>query len=534
MGDGYRWYDLAYRLLSHLLRQPKLRGLPAFVRKWAASAINFLHPFNMHHLHQAWSKRDPSRNLFVEEDEHVHLAGIWVVELFPPSELQAFERALRKNGWQRRDRFAEDNSEVLQRSRAIESNTWWQVVDLHQKDARWRAPNGKTADLPEEFDSVGLRAVQIGTGLTAVVANFILTEKASKSLDEVWRSQHEPLMQWHAKEGRFRSLDRLSSGIWKTQERRRDLHFGARSWLKKATPGFFATNNKPQPILDLLLFEQFDPLAEPYVEESHEEWSQQLSALRALGIGRYSVYHKVSQNLPGLVLSSHDNLFEDPLAEDPTWSLWGKHGAVVEALGDLVYTGFGNDTKRAIAYRIQNMYPLLVMLAVSKFLDATALLYAQSRDQASTRHARFKPSRLQELRETLLTLSLDLTTVQRDIRVFWKDNAKKIVRFEIEPSPRTKFNDARRGYERPSIESMNERMETEHKERFDLLVEIDRDYRDILATVASLGASADSTRTGRLALWVALVSLGVTALTMLLSNIGDDSLLYRLLEALAK
>lgn len=528
IGDGYRWYDYPYRLFEFLLRKDGVKVFPAFIRKWAASGINFLHPFNMHHRHQAWSKDDVSRNLFVDKGEHVTIQGIWAVELFPPSKLPKFERLLRKNGWERRDQYEENNSEVLERSRSIENNTWWQVIDLHQKDARWRAPNGITASLPSEFEGIGLRAIQIGTGLTAVVASFTLTEAASKSLDQVWHSQHEPKLQWVPSQGSPRSLTRLDSGIWKTQEARRNLHSAARDWLEETVSGFFAETKTPQPVLDLLLFDQFDPLEEPYVEQSQTEWTKHHSAFRALGIESSSVYYRVSPSFPKLVLSSHDHLFREPLADNPTWSIWGQHGAVVDALGNHAYMGFGTDTGRAIAYHVQNMYPLLIMLAVSEFIDVNATHYVRSRDRASTRHGKFKPSRLQELRETLLTLSLDITTVQRDIKGFWTENANQLPLFEYERSPRTRFFDAKRGHEPQGIASVNDRLKTEHKKRFQLLLEIDRDYRDILATVSSLGASADSTRTGRLALFVAFASLAVTVVTLLTSDIDWDSFLYNL------
>ena len=70
----------------------------------------------------------------------------------------------------------------------------------------------------------------------------------------------------------------------------------------------------------------------------------------------------------------------------------------------------------------------------------------------------------------------------------------------------------------------------QHDADFQRLLEEDETYRTVLSTAASLGASADAVWTGRLALFVAFLSMIVASVTLLLTQPGDASLWSRLVE----
>jgi len=61
--------------------------------------INRLHPYNKLDRHRAESLTSSMHNVFVPDVEHVNVPGIWVVELFPPTDLPSLQAALTKNGW---------------------------------------------------------------------------------------------------------------------------------------------------------------------------------------------------------------------------------------------------------------------------------------------------------------------------------------------------------------------------------------------------------------------------------------------------
>lgn len=517
LGEGYRWYDYLYKFLDFLLRKPISKVLPRQLRERTVKGINFLHQFNQRDLYQVWSLEDKARNLHIEDQEHVTVDGVWAVELFPPAELPAFERALKRNGWQRTHVYGGDNLKALELSRSAEQNMWWRVIDLQQKHARWRAPNARRGNLPPEFESVSLRAIQVGTSLTAVLARFTLTESEYKSIDREWHSQHEPIMVRDPRTRRKIGLDRLQSAIWQTQSLRQNLHDAARAWLTEMVPGFFASNEKLQPLFDLLLFDQFDPLEDPYTEDTQVKWSVKADAYRAVGVNVHEMYHMVSDYLPKLALTSYRRGGEgERLSGDRIWTLWGQHEAVVDAFGDSELLGSGRDTKRAISYQVERLYDLFVMMAIKEFLDDNMVLYASSRDRARIMHKKFKPSRINQLRKSILTLSMNLTTVYKDVEKFW-DSSSDIPVVRLEWSPWTAFHDAKRGYKPPALGTLNNYLKTHQERQFEQLLEMDQHYRSILSTAASLGASVDTYKTGRLALFIALASLLVAAVTMVLT-----------------
>lgn len=532
IGEGYRWYDLPYRALHWLGTGWRRRITPEPLKSWIWSGVNYLIPFNEHDRNWAWSLDDPLHNVYVPKDETVRVAGMWAVELFAPAELPAFEKALKRNGWLHRQRRAphdDDNSTMLERSRAGSGSSWWKLVDVVGRSSKWFVPDGIRSDLPSEFEVIELRAIQVGAGLTAVVAEFVLSDSAATSLDEEWHRDHEPLLL--RGKGRPRTLNRQFSTYWQTQAARRRLHDTARSWLGESLPGFFASNGSPQLLLDLLLFDKLDPTREPYEEGSREEEIKKQNALRALALDEHDFRHIVSEYLPKLVLSMPNGHRYEPIGDAPTLTLWGARDAIVKAIGNDQIRFYGG-TDRTIAHRVEYMHNMLVMVAVSQFLNVSERKYAAIRDRASIRHGKFKPKALLELRKSFLSLSLNLASVHRDATAFWGSSVWRWdggAEFIYKASPWMKARDEAVGRTPEESRSFNEEVREWHKKRFAELATADRDYREILSTIASLGASADAFKIGRWALFVAVVSLVVAVGTIVLADVGCNSVLHQLI-----
>ncbi|WP_454044640.1 hypothetical protein [Cellulosimicrobium sp. Marseille-Q8652] len=537
IGEGRRWYDLPYRMLSWLSSGWRRRFLPERARRAVNNGINNLFQYNEHDRDKAWSLDDWMHNICVPDDEHVTVAGLWVVELFPPSQLPAFERSLNKNGW-KHSRWGslerEDNPTILQQARSGKGMHWWRLVDVAQKDSKLWNPDAIRSELPSEFEWIELRAVQIGAGLTAIVAHFTLTESAASSLDREWHRPHEPIM---VREGhhniRRRSLDRQWAAFHETQAVRRSLHDAARDWMAEQVPGYFAANDSPQLLLDLMLLEQHDPATESYVEPELDDARKLSDALRAIGLPDHEAHQIVSPSLEKLVLTENDPRMHPTLGDGPLWTLWGNRGAITEAWKRSRHSRLmGDNIDRAVAHRVESAYFLMIMLAVSEFLEISAQRYAEIRDRATTRHGQFKAGALRDLRQNFLTLSLDLATVSREAAVFWGedrkwmwDGAHKFV-YELTPSARANHPNLEDAGGKPR--SFIERVRKLQDQRLEALVTADREYRDILSSVASLGASADAFKIGRWALWVALASLAVAIATIVLADVGCNSVIHQI------
>jgi len=528
IGNGYRWYDWPWRCLRWLLSGWRRKWIPRELRVRINSAANWFHPFNDHQRNKVWSRDTWQHNVFVPPDEHVNVAGVWVVELFPPTDLPALERGLSRNGWVKNQYSIPGdagNREMLARARSSGGPRWWRLADIMTWDSGWYLPGGFRSKLPREFSLIELRAIQVGAGLTAVVAEFTLTDKAATDLDVEWHKEAEPTLM-RAKP-RWRPLDRQFATYKRVQTKRKDLHTAARQWLGQNLPGFFTSNDEEQPLLDLLLFERYDPTA-LFVPKPRDEEIKFSDAFRALGLDAREYYQATSPDLPKLALSSADRSLHEWLRGGATWTLWGRRDAVVHALGKDGLSGYGTDQNRAIASRlVDNMYNLFVMLAVSEWLRVIGEDYATLRDRANTLHGRFRPSAVHQLRQSLLTLSLNLSAVRADVRDFWarswRWDGDATFTYRVTSRYQQRSGVGRRSDPRPL--DFNANLRKQQEAEFKRLSESDREYRDILSTAASLGASADSYKLGRIALWVAIVSLSVALVTVLVSQLSDNSVL---------
>jgi hypothetical protein len=534
IGEGVRWYDPPYRALGWLLSGWRRTIIPRGGRTWLNDRLNDLLQFNEHDRNRAFGLESIFQNLFIPPDEHVRVGGIWVVELFPPTELPALERAMKRNGWSKPRAVPPheaDNLATLERSRSGSGSNWWRLADVIDLDsASFYSFHAHKMKLPTGFAAVEVRAVQIGQGLTAALAHFVLTEDAATALDTTWHFRHEPMLT--RQNGRLHPLDRHWAGLRQVQEARRALHTSARDWMKQRLPGSFAANNQQQVLLELLLLGEFDPL-DAVFDESNEDQVRfarvtQSDAYRALGLDLDDFELIKGKSMPGLVLSQPDRHRHDRFADDPTWTLWGNMTTVSKKLASNIAV-MGGSTEQEASRQVDRFYDLLPLLAVNEYLSNADASYARLRDRASSRHGKFKARALRELRQSFLTLSLNVTSMRRDVTDFWRRRGPVVVSdFKIHVAPRYKAQNrsADRTTRKPVL--LDTALKDKLNGQFERLTEADRDYRDILSTVASLGASADAFKIGRWALVVAIASLAVTGATIMLADVGCDSILQEL------
>ena len=199
IGEGRRWYDFPYKVLNRILCSRVGRKLPRGARVGLTYVLNFLHPFNEYHRFLAWDPRDRSHNVTAPVGETLEVPGIWVVEIFPPSEFDSLVRSLDRNSWDaKRVRYGlgERNRSYLDRMRSGGHGGWWKLGQVVSGGGRFIYPDAKVGRLPKGFDAVELTATHIGDGLTAVVAFFRASESGAAALNDEWHREHEPQLVW--------------------------------------------------------------------------------------------------------------------------------------------------------------------------------------------------------------------------------------------------------------------------------------------------------------------------------------------------
>jgi len=525
IGSGWRWYDYPYRVLRWQQRGWRRKLWPRRALETFNEWMNYLIPFNEHERNQLPEREGYGFNFAVPVDEHVTVSTLWVVELFPPSEIASLEATIERNAWgRRRQRLMGDpsNLEMLTKSRSRRGATWWRLADIVALNSKIFVPDGSRERLPPEFDYIELKAVQLGEGLTAVVARFQVTEEGALAVDRTWHSPHVPRLV--RGEGRPRAENREWAGYATTQESRNQLHETARAWLRERVPGFFASTEEPQRLLDLMLMDHFDPA------DGAEGDRETAAAFRALGLTEHGPYVRKSPNLPKLVLVPNRPSMTQGLVTHRTMALWGQRNAVLEAASHVEM--YGGRTDRAIAARYNDeIRNFLITAALSDFIEIVEKRFANLRDTARRAHGEFRTAALETLRRHLLTLSLDLASLDGDLESWqrqtrWEGEAE----FTVEYTPRVKkqLQQTRRDELEP--ESFNANLRRAQEADIQRLLAADARYREILSTVASLGASVNASILARRALVIALASLVATVVTVLVARFDDDSVLQRLLD----
>lgn len=515
IGKGRRWYDWPYRVFNTLLSSRLGKRMPSVIRGHLSNGLNYLLPYNELDRDRAWS-REALHNLIVPPNERVAIPSLWIAEVFPPSEIHNLIRAIDDHGWdKKRVQFGmgEPNQEMLERSRQGAGWSWWRLGSIVDTSVKYSDFESQKQRLPPDFQHVDLVAVQFGSGLTVVLAHFHLSELGAGRVDRVWHAVREPRMvRGH---GRPRTEDRLWSGIGETQESRRALHDLARGWMSGNCPGSFAHSHGKQPLMDLLLLNEHDPSKGERPDHLFN-W-----ALRALGITGSDVTWITFKQLPGLLLEQVDTGLCPELNGETTWTLWGQTDSVVTNTHNL--GAYNGDRHVAIAHLVDDsMSNFFARLSMSHFLRLKTSQNASLRDTARSRHGRFSRRDLQRLRDSFLTSSLDISSIMRDVESF---NAPS--QFLDEPTflrniaPWIQSETKERGGTPREPINMNQELREKQITEAKELMTFDRDYRDIMSTVASLGSSIDAFKIQRYALGVAVLSLTVALITLVVAMLGS-------------
>ncbi|HJT90681.1 MAG TPA: hypothetical protein VJ777_01890, partial [Mycobacterium sp.] len=306
---------------------------------------------------------------------------------------------------------------------------------------------------------------------------------------------------------------RMVAAFRTTQAARYSLHESARDWFAEKWPGFFASRGEAQPLIDMLLTDKVDPQT---VDRDLDD------ALRALGLSIHNVYVETSKDMPKFVFTRTDKMMTPGIKSSRTYAMWAQRDAAVAATR---LDGYGSDPNRSLASRYSNeIEGVLTTLSISSLLSVLEADFARLRDTARASHRRFRVSTMERLRETFLTLSLDVTSVDRDLRHVWDRGPRPVEEAIFTMGWTHQFKQRARAerWRKLPTGTVNEWAREDQRAELGRLCSMDRDYRDVLSTAASLGASAHASRSGRIALLVAVASLAVAAatlvVTVLLSN----------------
>lgn len=483
-----RWLDFACLVIETLTESRWTKRLPTRLRHDLYVLLEYLYQAReVKNWLQAGGSPYGDK---VQEDVHVTLPAIWVAEYFPPSVVSSLNRAIRKNYWDHNDFFKEQTShESISAARRGSMQSW--IIAQIEQESDGKISSDTRFDLPKVFESVELRGVPVGEGITAVAAHFELTEIASHLIDVALHAPHGPSLT-RIKGYPARAETEYMSVMRETQRARSELHEQARTWLASHFPGVFSRSSHPHPSMDLLLLNK----------------SADFRTLMALGVGDWGDYGLIgAPELPGLYFdeSPHEFLGRKPSSGLPpgTMSFWG-------TLEPDPQDSWGTPQRIYMNLMPEN----IVRFGIDRFLDLLTDESATMRDTATARHGRFRRRDLQKLRQRFLTSSLDYSSIERDIRIYTKVASQIAPRLRYRQSSSKELVAFTTGTLFLKLDDKRQIKKAQN------LVAFDREYREILSTVASLGASIDSYKVQRYAIWIAVASVLVAVVTLWVSMVG--------------
>jgi hypothetical protein len=514
-----RWYDAPYMILNWCVSSWRVRLVPRLLRRYIYRWITTLIRYNELDRDRAWSRDDPMHNVFVPEYEHVVVPTMWVVELFPPSVAAELRTIIERYDPGARLFDDDEAGTILSQSRAGQGYSWLPLASIKDPASQRLLPDCRVERLPPPFWAVELRQIQLGTGLTAIVARFHFNDVGAASLDHEWHRQHEPRLSRRANQ--LLSESRAFSAYGQTQQVRREHHDFARAWMAQHCPGVFARSREPQPVMDLLILEKHDPTSTQRPAPVDDD------ALRALGLTEtYSV--KVAPEVPKFVLDQTSVTVCPALRPGRSWALWGNRAAAAAARPHLSMYNTESDTPEALGHAAdREMRDFLLALAVTEFTRIMEAQYTAVRDTARRQHDSFSSRYIQDLRRLLLTLSLNLASTKVDVPTWWERYGVRIPHFGFRYLDPSTDDGEQSGTPEPDFD-LTQYLQSQQIADLTRLSDSDRVIRDILATVATLGAARDTHKVSLGALFVAGLSLLVTAIILLITSPGTDSLAYHL------
>ncbi len=452
-------------------------------------------------------KRDRFYNLHVPDDEHVTIPAILTVELFTPNDIPGLKKLIKKNGWDKQTRTVDEpNSKRLAQARSRDSSSWWMFATLVDKNSGIFTGDSKQEKLPEGISSIRLKAVQVGSGLIALVACFSLTEESAHHVDKVWHSDtYEPFMEYVS--GRFRPHSRREAAYKATLMARKNKNDEARKWMSERCPGYFASHKEALITLDVMLTDKYDPTSRSKKVPDID----MRDALNALGIDITGFYRITAPEMPAIALLQANRMSKQYLDSSRTWSLISRRSKLKQATENFKHQG-GDENWGTTHIAYERLGDTLIILAVSELLTILEKQYSTLRDTAQLHHEKFKIRNLNRLNKILLDSSLTLASIRRDVKILqgnrsWFEGAS----FTMKISP---FFRDKMGKNDNGPIKFHEDILAQQEKTFERLSQIDKDYRDILSTVSSVGATASTIRLSRWAFGVALASLLAAAVAI--------------------
>jgi hypothetical protein len=514
IGARWRWYDWPYRALD--LAFTKRKYWP-HAPKWCRHAVyGMQHWLRMHNeleRQRIAHLNDPIYNIVVPDDEEVSLPCFWLVEYYTPSHAERLMRRVSGRKWTNAD-FTHPGSPgtSIREGRKRDGGLGWQTIaTLVKPDYVGFYPGAVRRKFPKEFKSISLSLLPLGSALTAIVAQFNLTETASTELDASLRAEHRPQLYRH--KGSLQVQQRMFVALDAVKKTRKKMHQVGRDWFADELPGLFAVEAKAShPTLDMLFTQGHDPFKKDHPDRREANFQ------RALGLDQepFSLTHSPEWKRVRIMEYQFETV--DRVLQDSSLVLVAKFD---DALGrKKTFEHHGEKRTEAAIYREINYGApgLLTRYGLFELLRVKQEAVAIARDQASSLHSRRPVTSAKKLRRSVLRSSIDMATITHDIETLTGNDY--MYEWQVPTLVSRKRNDS--GWSKPKDGVLTEWARRQSKEARKL-ADLDRELLGILDLASNLTASIEGIRSQRWSLLVAVLSLAASGAAVWFSYIAVNA-----------
>jgi hypothetical protein len=330
--------------------------------------------------------------------EHLLWPALWMVEVFLPTHAEGLARSIKALGWDQEGGMG--RSDALKWLREARASGGPSTVSPGSFLSPRPLAAGMVAlapriEIPETFRSLGPTFIQLGPGVTVLVARFTLAEQERSGLEDALREPAKARAQargWtghHVSPASVVRLERLGDA-------RERVRRSAAGWMGDNLRGVFAERGSEPPSWDLITSER-EPLSPPGL--AHGDWRQGLG----LGFGgdRWT-FDPANEDLvlatPGL---------RDASKPKPTF--FGLRSKLIEEV-----PGTHPDLDGAVHMLAEQATPIMALWGVVDAVREYDVALSEPRDRPRVSRESYGSTRryLEQIRSGVLPAARDLATVQ--------------------------------------------------------------------------------------------------------------------------
>ena len=494
VGEGTRWYDWPYRKINWLLNGKRAKIIPKKLARFLRLQLINIEKFNEYEGYNLVTDKDSQYYMnSISEDNKIDFSIFWAVEFFTPTNIKQLDKVLKDLKIQQiddRDYPSETIDEVLEIFRNENTTGEFTIGYFTSQAANQPEESGFVTKLPSEFETISLSGVQVTSSITAVIVRFNLKSEYEKKLNSLLHMDNKASYKF--RDGLLRVYNRGFTKYNRIQEFIEDTHKSAKEWMTHTLKGHFASSGEDLPIFEF------------YLTERNKKNTERESVMHSvLGVDEYGFGKYQHIDHPSLYY------YHNSLGEDKDLFIGDKssfYESLVDKYGEEWFEIQAKDKPTAIFKTInRELSSNILLLAMTRLLKSWTRLYSQERDRISEAEEKFKIKNLKLIRNNLTSLSFNISNLNNEFDYYRRSREKRLF---------SKFL---------SVHSHNEdfRGKSLHKETLDNqkrmiteLVKMDKNYRNIISSIASIGETIENYKISRLALLVALVSLIVSLIAI--------------------